>query len=131
MRDIKFRAFDKQKSRMFEVYGIGKDFVTENTLDGVDEGTNCFSGKDFIERIEIMQFTGLKDKNLIDIYSGDFDQDGQVVRWCDNRNGWAMSIYDFPTKEHIACHCYNCDGNFELSEITKEIEIKGNIHELK
>ena len=118
-REIKFKAWNK------ELKSMSKPFTFGQVLNFNDKNIKSLTNE------IILQFTGLKDKNGIDIYSGDFDQDGQVVRWCDNRNGWAMSIYDFPTKEHIACHCYNCDGNFELSEITKEIEIKGNIHELK
>lgn len=50
-----------------------------------------------------------------------------LVAWCDFRKGWAMKTYDFPTKEFIFCHCYNCEGNFEISEI--ELKIIGNIHE--
>lgn len=44
------------------------------------------------------------------------------------KNGWSMKIYDFPTKEVIACHCYNCEGDFELYELD-DIEITGNIYE--
>jgi formamidopyrimidine-DNA glycosylase len=43
--------------------------------------------------------------------------------------GWSTSIYDFPTKEIIGCNCYNCDGNFELSEIIDEFEVIGNIYD--
>lgn len=73
MREIKFRAFDKQKKRMFDVYGLGKDWVTEDTLDGVDEGNNCFSGEEFKSRIEIMQFVRTDTHNgvSIDFYEND------------------------------------------------------------
>lgn len=72
-REIKFRAFDKQKKRMFDVYGLGKDFVTEDTLDGVDEGNNCFSGEEFKSRIEIMQFvrTDMNRGVSVDFYESD------------------------------------------------------------
>ena len=79
----------------------------------------------------LMQFTGLVDKNGVEIYEGDFDKDFQVVRWCDKKSGYAMSIYDFPTKEHICCHCYNCEGNYDISEVISELEVIGNIHEHK
>lgn len=72
-REIKFRAWDKQKNRMFDVYGLGKDFVTEDTIDGVDEGNNCFYGEEFKNRIEIMQFvrTDTNRGISVDFYESD------------------------------------------------------------
>lgn len=75
------------------------------------------------------QFIGLLDKNGKGIFEGDIDQNNDVVMWCKKRNGWAMKIYDFPTKEVISCHCYQCDGDFEISDIDSDIEVIGNIHD--
>ena len=134
MREIKFRAWDlKSKSfykPTYEAYN-GKlhdisitlnGFVMERTL---EVNASMLNSDNYI----LMQFTGLTDKNGVEIFEGDFDKDYQVVRWCDNRNGWAMSTYDFPTKEHICCHCYECDGDFDISEALNDIEIIGNIYE--
>ena len=124
-REIKFKAWIKSQNKLINVFGFNEHLVFEQNYDSPCINENIFEIEDCI----LLQFTGLKDKNGVDIYEGDFDQDYQVVKWCDRRNGWSMFIYDFPTKDFIACHCYNCEGNFEIEEIINEFVITGNIYE--
>lgn len=77
----------------------------------------------------VSQFTGLLDKNGKRIFEGDYDQNHDVVMWCDKRNGWAMKTYDFPTREVISCHCFRCEGHFDIDDADFNIEIIGSIHD--
>lgn len=70
MRQFKFRGYDKVNKRMFEVYGLGQDWVTENTFDGVCEGQNCWTDELFFNDIEVMQFIRISKTNK-EVYEGD------------------------------------------------------------
>ncbi|MEX0595706.1 MAG: YopX family protein [Candidatus Paceibacterota bacterium] len=91
-----------------------------------------FSGNNMVATDEctiIRRYTGLEDKNGKKVFEGDMDENGDVVMWCDERNGWAMQVYDIENDEPYFCHCYVCEGYFELSEIVDDFEIIGNIWE--
>ena len=84
-RELKFMAWHSEQKRMFKVHALGKDWLTEETMDGIDIGNNCFGIDCGIEYIKVMQFTGFKLKNDVEIYDGYIlgdwaDVDGKMIQ---------------------------------------------------
>lgn len=110
MREIKFRAWDNVKEQMyfvgeeedvaFEI--VGGKFVGYDAREEFD--APCFK----MEHLEVMQYTGLKDKNGVEIYEGDiikglhdFGPGGMVERIAEvhfhETQGYQWNYWDLET----------------------------------
>ena len=146
MREIKFRAFHKEEKKMCEVATINFSDGFAYLL-GVKPGEDQFIGdrevvvapKDgracsFAE-IEIMQFTGLLDKNGEPIFEGDIlgsripeiDVKGEI-EWHTNTASWQLIAYD---SNRVAMTHFRFWGGPSYYELTNSnlFEIIGNIYD--
>lgn len=103
MRELKFRAWDKAYKAMCRTENGGRE-----NLDGWSNSPEIF---------EVMQYTGLKDKNAVEVFEGDILGFG----------GMKLVVKDF------GWNCGECYGTFgwifDDKFDAEDIEVIGNIHE--
>ena len=119
MREIKFRAWDKERNEMFSVGEIYISLKGTIHLDMLKYRAD--------DRFILMQFTGLLDKNGKEIYEGDI-----CLAALPEEQFKVTAIYEMP----IASFLFQWpDDTYEsgMDEMTidcfTDIEVIGNIHE--
>lgn len=118
MREIKFRAWHKEKKIIGKVLGID---ILHKEIYFSNENINCYEYTEFKD-IELMQYTGLKDMREKEIYEGDilFESFGEKYYKVVFENGSFRAEFERDFEEY----------SFDLIDVVAQgCEIVGNIYE--
>lgn len=130
MREIKFRAWDKTNNQMLHNAGIIGIRIPGGTkvkqvIDGVKydaQGTVVDSLFADSTDMELMQYTGLKDKNGVEIYEGD-------ILGHDTRHLVKTGIKILHVVEYEIYNLSAARSGFVLPAPLHHFEVIGNIYE--
>ena len=128
MREIRFRAWDKKDRKMSDV--IGLDFRHGGITLLYKRKAIEFAGSAPLSDFELMQYTGLKDKNGKEIYEGDIvtyqgypelPLSVASVEWNNERARFIIRWQD--DQSHLG------HDTFDRIEYLTSYEVIGNIYE--
>ena len=123
MRDIKFRAWDKKKNDWFD--DEGSLYIELNG--NINFGWNGEVMDDYTDRVILLQYTGLKDKNGVEIYEGDFLMAGDdylgVIKYHSTRAQFIGKNIGETFQEDEYDTLYTKNGRFNSAKVI------GNIYE--
>jgi len=128
-REIKFRAWDKVSKLMIYGFWIGSiTGMVRLVVQQAKDGSEVILGE-LINDLELMQFTGLKDKNGKEIYEGDLFDCIYKFDGCKKHKLeviWNEESAGFKLKNHGECHQPNVSKTMWDLE---RLEVIGNIYE--
>lgn len=143
MRDIKFRAWHNKAKLMAHINDCG-DFIFMR--EGERDASDAYLSDVILDpSITAMQYTGLKDKNGVEVYEGD------IIRWTNLKHYWVAVIeplaydpngqlyaiekyHNLTVDESLDTYTYKKSDSRkgarnEIAFLSKSTEVIGNIHE--
>ena len=108
MREIKFRAWDEETKQLLIVNSLTLDFGLCDLWNGKPEDEGVAKK---LSDVNLMQYTGLKDKNGVEIYESD------VVK------------FNFIGREEGTSEVKWEYGEWNVTDFSEKVRISDNIHE--